>query len=264
MERVRHALRVIYKRGDLLLNLLTDLLTFSENQFGQQLVIEKAPFRLSEIGTQIQALFESQAKERQIDLKVVYQGCNDTLGTKLGSDLMYGPSETGHVTEMTLMGDKNRILQVMMNLVSNGLKFTPENGSVEVRIRCVDLETGLESTNATDLLSRMMSPKLDLIAMSSSRMGLMAESAPAIHRVKSNVTSEISVIGQTEAQDFEILSSARRRSSISHIPTSAKQLIFEFEVEDTGPGIPEDIQQDIFKPFIQGDLALTKKYGVLV
>lgn len=38
-------------------------------------------------------------------------------------------------------------------------------------------------------------------------------------------------------------------------------LLFDFEVEDTGPGIPEHLQQEIFKPFVQGDLALSRKHG---
>jgi osomolarity two-component system sensor histidine kinase SLN1 len=37
--------------------------------------------------------------------------------------------------------------------------------------------------------------------------------------------------------------------------------LFDFEVEDTGPGIPEHLQQEIFKPFVQGDLALSRKHG---
>ena len=44
-------------------------------------------------------------------------------------------------------------------------------------------------------------------------------------------------------------------------PAGAKQFIFEFEVEDTGPGIPENMQQMVFEPFVQGDLGLSKKYG---
>ena len=42
---------------------------------------------------------------------------------------------------------------------------------------------------------------------------------------------------------------------------NTKDLAFEFEVEDTGPGIPEDQQAMIFEPFVQGDLGLSKKYG---
>lgn len=37
--------------------------------------------------------------------------------------------------------------------------------------------------------------------------------------------------------------------------------VIDFEVEDTGPGIPEHLQQEIFKPFVQGDLALSRKHG---
>lgn len=37
--------------------------------------------------------------------------------------------------------------------------------------------------------------------------------------------------------------------------------MFEFEVEDTGPGIPLAQQQQVFEPFVQGDLGLSKKYG---
>lgn len=37
--------------------------------------------------------------------------------------------------------------------------------------------------------------------------------------------------------------------------------MFEFQVEDTGPGIPEALQQKVFEPFVQGDLRLSKKHG---
>lgn len=37
--------------------------------------------------------------------------------------------------------------------------------------------------------------------------------------------------------------------------------MFEFQVEDTGPGIPEALHQKVFEPFVQGDLRLSKKFG---
>ena len=52
-----------------------------------------------------------------------------------------------------------------------------------------------------------------------------------------------------------------RRRSMSPPPINTKDLRFDFEVEDTGPGIPPDQQQKIFEPFVQGDLGLSKKYG---
>lgn len=43
--------------------------------------------------------------------------------------------------------------------------------------------------------------------------------------------------------------------------TCLKALLFEFAVEDTGPGIPEHLQKRVFEPFVQGDLRLSKRYG---
>jgi osomolarity two-component system sensor histidine kinase SLN1 len=52
-----------------------------------------------------------------------------------------------------------------------------------------------------------------------------------------------------------------RERSPTPPPANAKPLIFQFEVEDTGPGIPEQLQGRVFEPFVQGDLGLSKKYG---
>ena len=52
-----------------------------------------------------------------------------------------------------------------------------------------------------------------------------------------------------------------RERSPSPAPPNAKSFIFQFEVEDNGPGIPESLQDKVFEPFVQGDLGLSKKYG---
>ena len=52
-----------------------------------------------------------------------------------------------------------------------------------------------------------------------------------------------------------------RERSASPPPINARTLLFEFEVEDTGPGIPAAQQRKVFEPFVQGDLGLSKKYG---
>lgn len=44
-------------------------------------------------------------------------------------------------------------------------------------------------------------------------------------------------------------------------PPGARTLIFQFEVEDSGPGIPEQLKDRVFEPFVQGDLGLSKKFG---
>ena len=52
-----------------------------------------------------------------------------------------------------------------------------------------------------------------------------------------------------------------RERSLSPAPINARTLLFEFEVVDTGPGIPLAQQKKVFEPFVQGDLGLSRKYG---
>jgi signal transduction histidine kinase len=46
-----------------------------------------------------------------------------------------------------IRGDERKIKQVLLNLLSNALKFTPEGGRVEVRAGIVD---GMAETSVTD------------------------------------------------------------------------------------------------------------------
>ena len=43
----------------------------------------------------------------------------------------------------TLLGDPTKINQVMVNLISNAIKFTPENGVIEVRVEKIDSDENL-------------------------------------------------------------------------------------------------------------------------
>lgn len=44
-------------------------------------------------------------------------------------------------------------------------------------------------------------------------------------------------------------------------PANAKTYLFTFEVEDTGPGIPEHMQQRVFEPFVQADMGMSRRFG---
>ena len=121
--RIKRSLGIIYKSGDLLLHLLDDLLLFSKNQIGQQLTIDEKEFRIADISSQIQNIFEKQAKEGAINLRVLFEGPNESLDTASGTPGQpgYGVYGTGRVRDMCLWGDQHRILQVIINLVSNSL-----------------------------------------------------------------------------------------------------------------------------------------------
>ncbi|KAF2006552.1 hypothetical protein P154DRAFT_219389 [Amniculicola lignicola CBS 123094] len=253
--KLRRSLGIIYKSGDLLLNLLTDLLTFSKNQVGQALSLDEKEFRLRDISSQILAIFERQAKDGDIMLRVKFEGPYDANIDESGrpnqrGDL--GPFGLGRLKDMVLYGDQHRILQVVINLVSNSLKFTPQGGSVELTIRCIGEASVAESRKAS-LQSRQSSTR------NSKNRGRAANSdAPTVSISTPNQYETANMINGMDKTSAYARIMAQERATT---PPPGRWLSFEFEVEDTGPGIPGHLHDKIFEPFVQGDLGLSKKYG---
>ncbi|KAJ5597222.1 CheY-like superfamily [Penicillium hordei] len=240
LARIKKSLQVVYQSGDLLLHLLNDLLTFSKNQFDQAIQIEEKEFKLSDVRSQLAIIFQNQVHEKQIDFSVnfVSGGVTEPKGTLCRESELeqtnsgFGSTQPGRLADMVLWGDQHRILQVLINLVSNSLKFTPENGKVEVRIRLVDepLELG------THLTSKETSRRNSRI------------------RSQSGSSANLSIHDVVDMAEDE---TKEQRASQSNL----RQLNFQFEVQDNGPGIPSHLHRRIFDPFVQGDLGLNRKYG---
>ncbi|KAJ6148814.1 CheY-like superfamily [Penicillium samsonianum] len=240
LSRIKKSLQVVYQSGDLLLHLLNDLLTFSKNQIDRAIQIEEKEFKLSDVRSQLAIIFQNQVHEKQIDFSVNFApgGVTEPKGTichEHGLEQTYtsfSPTQPGRLADMVLWGDQHRILQVLINLVSNSLKFTPENGKVEVRIRLVNEPLGLETH---------MAPK---------------DTPRRNSRIRSQTGSSTnsSIHGATDVADGQ---TKGQRVSQSNL----RQLKFQFEVQDNGPGIPGHLHRRIFDPFVQGDLGLNRKYG---
>ncbi len=120
-EEQQEFVRTIRSSGDALLNILNDLLDLSKIEAGR-LELEQHPFDLRDCVEDALDLMSAEAREK-------------------GLELAYWLSEE---TPESLVGDAARIRQILVNLVSNAVKFTSE-GEVTVTIDTAD---GSTSTRA--------------------------------------------------------------------------------------------------------------------
>jgi osomolarity two-component system, sensor histidine kinase SLN1 len=244
ISNLKRDMRTIYSQGDLLQKLIEDLLSFSKNQVAHTIVLEEKEFRIRDIGVQLYAVFDRMAKERGINLKVEYEAVQDVTMDLSGLDnaKLHNQYANSRVKDMVVWGDKTRILQVIINLTSNALKFTPQGGSVVVLIRSLGEKISDESRKGS-LASRT--------------------SKTSKHNSGRNSRNRVHSAASEHSEISDRVSGIQRHSSISRAssPPSGKELMFEFEVRDSGPGVPLPLQEKIFEPFFQGDMQLSKKYS---
>ncbi|MCQ4636947.1 transporter substrate-binding domain-containing protein [Anaerovorax odorimutans] len=105
-DSINENLEKIDTSAKFLLSLVNDILDMSKLQ-SNKMTIESEPFSLKQLLVQIEDIFSLQAKEKDLQL-----------------DFSYSLTEDGFI------GDKTRLAQVMVNLLSNACKFTPKGGRI--------------------------------------------------------------------------------------------------------------------------------------
>ncbi|QHS73875.1 histidine kinase [Saccharomyces paradoxus] len=291
VSKIRNSLKLIFRSGELLLHILTELLTFSKNVL-QRTKLEKRDFCITDVALQIKSIFGKVAKDQRVRLSI-------SLFPNL-------------IRTMVLWGDSNRIIQIVMNLVSNALKFTPVDGTVDVRMKLLgeyDKELSEKKqfkevyikrgTEVTEDLEN--TDKRDLPTSSNHRKGVDLESAAtsiASNRDTSTIQEEITkrntvanesvykkvndrekssnddvssiVSTTTSSYDNAIFNSQFNKApcsddeeggNLGRSIENPKAWVISIEVEDTGPGIDPSLQESVFHPFVQGDQTLSRQYG---
>lgn len=128
--QIQDSLKLIHRSGELLLHILTELLTFSKNTLNRS-KLETSNFQILDVVYQVKSIFSKLALDQRVNFRIILK--------------------PAILRKLVLLGDSNRIIQVVMNLVSNSLKFTPVDGFVDVNIRLLgeyDLEASREQNFA--------------------------------------------------------------------------------------------------------------------
>lgn len=272
--RIKESLKTIYESGDLLLHLLNDLLSFSKNQIGHQITFEPKDFRLMDLRSQILSIFDKQVREGNIDFSVNFINTNDLPTVESDGPLpekevvSHDPTSrpSKQLETMHLWGDHHRILQVIINLVSNSLKFTPEQGKVEVRIKCLGEDMSSKEKEDVSRTSSLLSKSNSKNSRGGSRY---RAGSPSVQSVSTTTqggagslrTHTALAINPMDPKSAPHVQLANDGTSTPRAGPGDKAYIFEIEVQDTGPGIPAYLQDKVFEPFVQADIGLSKKYG---
>ena len=108
---VEQYLHIVQNSSYALLGIINDILDFSKIEAGQ-LELKERIFRLDEMFDRVMDVFIYQAGEKGIELLV----------------------DIDRDTPRILLGDSLRLQQVLTNLISNAIKFTPAGGSILVSV----------------------------------------------------------------------------------------------------------------------------------
>src|SRR5262249_23194996 len=118
-QHQQQMMETLHANADVLLQLVNDLLDLSRIESGQ-IEFEHRPFTLGGILKMIETMFEKQASDKGLKLAV-----------------------ESNIGEGSFVGDPTRVLQILVNLVSNAIKFTPE-GRIDVVAECCFHQNGRE------------------------------------------------------------------------------------------------------------------------
>jgi two-component system, NarL family, sensor histidine kinase BarA len=123
-DEQREYVRTVMEKGDQLLQLITGILDISRMEAGE-MKIDKRPFDLDEVVSVALSTIAPHARRKKLVMSCTVP---DALPL--------------------VLGDRDKIRQVLLNLLGNAVKFTPEGGKVEIAAALGTLLPAAESAPA--------------------------------------------------------------------------------------------------------------------
>jgi two-component system, sensor histidine kinase and response regulator len=118
-ERQQNYLQIINNSGEHLSELIDDILDFYKLEFGKTF-LKISEFSLSKAIEQIVQIVKAKAELRKIKIEIQIIKDGDEIVPDDGRDFRF-------------CGDPKRVRQILLNILTNAIKFTPEHGTVIVR-----------------------------------------------------------------------------------------------------------------------------------
>ena len=129
MEKQKEYRTKVKEASNLLLELVNDVLDMSKLESGE-IVLEEIPFNLSSIYREVFVVIEQVAAEQ--NLQIVW--------------------EKKEITHRDLIGSPRYVKRVMMNILSNAMKYNRENG--HIYISCNEIPSGQPETTTMEFVCR--------------------------------------------------------------------------------------------------------------
>ena len=129
MEKQTEYRTKVKEASNLLLELVNDVLDMSKLESGE-IVLEEIPFNLSKISREVFVVIEQMAAEQNIQIKW----------------------EKKEITHRDLIGSPGYVKRVMMNILSNAMKYNRENG--HIYISCIEIPSGQPEMTTMEFVCR--------------------------------------------------------------------------------------------------------------
>lgn len=219
----------------------------------RNLQLESLPFQLQEEVGQSLALLQKSAREKGLALS-----CHFGKGV---------PS--------AVIGDPMRLRQVILNLVGNALKFTPA-GWIRVSVTMAEeIDGGGFNINSSeDALGGSVGVSGGPVEASQRRGAhVIEDEASTGERKLAQHTIDVrrASVEESEAIQQEGVAETSGRGGgrvaaveggpVSYLRPDMASRVVQFEVQDTGIGVPDEARDRIFKAFMQGDSSTSRRYG---